>query len=107
MKGEATMATIVNVLEKGKRIELINAIGTKVVFTDRPDGCHYEVRESSGRYVSGKARTMKNARHTAIEFLEKKGRKELAHMLHPDYRPQRKSSNGYLPCPAVLPAAPA
>ncbi len=99
------MAIIVNILKKGERIELINTDGKEVTFSDIPDGYHYEAMDICGTHMSGDLIGTKNARDVAIEFLEKKGHKELAQKLRPDYRPQRKHLYGYLPCPAVPLAA--
>ncbi len=99
------MAIIVNVLKKGEQIELINTDGKVVIFSDIPDGYHYEVMDICGTHMSRDVVGTKKARDVAIEFLEKKGHKELAQKLRPDYRPQRKHLFGYLPCPAVPLAA--
>ncbi len=99
------MAIIVNVLKKGEQIERINTDGKVVTFSDIPDGYYYEAMDICGNRVERKAISIKNARYSAMEFLEKKGHKELAQKLRPDYRPQRKHLFGYLPCPAVPLAA--
>jgi len=99
------MAIIVNVRKKGQQVELINTDGKVVTFTDIPGGYHYEVMDICGTHMSGDVVGTKKARDIAIEFLEKKGHKDLAQKFRPDYRPQRKSLYGYLPCPAVPLAA--
>ena len=84
------MAIIVNIVNKGREIQLINPMGIMVTFTDRPDGCYRVIEDICGNRVERKASSIKNARYSAMEFLEKKGHKELAQKLRPDYRPQRK-----------------
>ncbi len=99
------MAVIVNIVNKGSQIEIINPVGIMITFSDRPDGCYCVSEDICGNRVERKASSIKNARYSAMEFLEKKGHKELAQKLRPDYRPQRKHLYGYLPCPAVPLAA--
>lgn len=96
------MAIIVNILNKGREVQLINLEGMMITFTDRPDGCSCVSEDICGNRVERKASSIKNARHSAIEFLEKRGHRSLARVLHPHYKPQRKDMAAYLPCPAIL-----
>lgn len=87
---------------KGGEIQLINLEGMMITFTDGPDGCYCVSEDICGNRVERKASSIKNARYSAMEFLEKRGHGSLARMLHPHYKPQRKNMAAYLPCPAIL-----
>ena len=84
------MATIVNVLNKGRQIELISLVGKMITFSDRPDGCYYVIEDICGNRVERKASSVKNARYCAMAFLEKRGKHALARKLDPNYKPPRK-----------------
>lgn len=96
------MAIIVSIADQGSRIELINLEGRMITFTDRPDGCYYLIQDICGTRIEGKASSMKSARYSAIELLEKRGHRSLAQMLHLDYKPEKKDMRAYLPCPMIL-----
>ncbi len=99
------MALIVNILNEGKQIELINTDGKLVLFSDTTDGFSYDLMDICGTCLSGKILSAKRAREAAMEFLERRGHKDLAEKLQPDYRGQKKERHGYLPCPATHVAA--
>jgi hypothetical protein len=99
------MALIVNVLNDGKLIELINTDGKLVLFSDTSDGFSYDIMDICGTSLSGKVLTAKRAREAAIEFLERRGHKELAGRLKQEYRTETRERHGYLPCPATRVAA--
>lgn len=99
------MALVVNILNDGKQIELINTDGKVVLFSDTADGFSYDVMDICGTYLSGKILSAKRARDAAIEFLERRGHKGLAEKLKPDYRGQKKERYGCLPCLATPVAA--
>ena len=99
------MALIVNILNDGKQIELINTDGKLTLFSDTSDGFSYHVMDICGTYLSGKILSAKRARDAAIEFLERRGHKGLAEKLKPDYRGQKKGRHGSLPCLATPAAA--
>ncbi len=96
-----SMAIIVNILDKGRTVQVITLVGKMITFTDAPQGCFYKVEDICGGGHQGKASAIKDTRHCAMAFLEKKGKHALAQKLRPDYRPQGKQFYGYLPCPAV------
>ena len=99
------MAIIVNILNDGKQIELINTDGKLVFFSDTTDGFSYDLMDICGTCLSGKILSAKRAREAAMEFLERRGRKDLARKLKPDYGKQNRERHGYLPCPATHVAA--
>jgi hypothetical protein len=102
-KGGASMATIVNILDKGRKVEIINPMGKTITFWDTPDGCHYKVSDiCMGDIHEGKASATKNARECAMAFLKKKGKHGLAAMLDPSYKSGKAKRLSYLPCPAIL-----
>ncbi len=101
------MTTIVNILDKGRRVEIINPMGKIITFWDTPDGCHYKVSDiCMGNIHEGKACATKNARGCGIALLKRKGKHGLAAMLDPSYKSGKAKRLSYLPCPAILaPAA--
>jgi len=99
------MAIVVNILNDGKQMELINTDGKLILFSDTSDGFSYDVMDICGTCLSGKILSAKRAREAAMEFLERTGHKDLAKKLQPDYRRQKNDRDGYLPCPATHGAA--
>lgn len=101
------MAIIVNILNDGKQIELINTDGKVILFSDTSDGFSYDIMDICGTCLSGKILSAKRAREAAMEFLERRGHKELAKKLKPDYgvQTQEKKRHGYLPRSATRVAA--
>lgn len=99
------MAIIVNILDNGKQVELVNTDGKLVLFSDRPDGFCYYIADICGGYTSGKILSTKRAREAAMEFLERRGHKDLAGRLRPDYGKKIRERYGYLPYPATRVAA--
>ncbi len=101
MKGGESMAIIVNILDKGRTVQVITLVGKMITFTDTPQGCFHKVEDICGGSRQGKASAIKDARHCAMAFLEKKGKHALAQKLHPHYKPQKKDMPVYVRCPTI------
>ena len=99
------MAIIINILNDGKQIDLINTDGKLILFSDTSDGFSYDVMDICGTCLTGKILSAKRAREAAMEFLERRGHKELARRLKPYYGKQHRERYGCLPRPATHLAA--
>ena len=85
------MAIIVNILNRGARVELINTDGKVVTFSDLPDGYHYEVMDICGTHIGSDIVGTKKARDAAIEFLQRKRYEQLARRIQAGHRPRVSS----------------